>query len=58
MTMLWGVVLFFTIPDSPLQENFMKGKDKYIALDRVKANMTGIENRVGRCREAVGSVRC
>ncbi|KAH6976361.1 major facilitator superfamily domain-containing protein [Ilyonectria sp. MPI-CAGE-AT-0026] len=45
MTMLWGVVLYFTIPDSPLQENFMKGKDKYIALDRVKTNMTGIENR-------------
>ncbi|KAK7415935.1 hypothetical protein QQX98_005508 [Neonectria punicea] len=45
MTMLWGVVLFFTIPDSPLQENFMKGKDKYIAHDRVKSNMTGIENR-------------
>lgn len=45
-TILWGVVLAFTIPDSPLQENFMKGKEKYIALDRVKDNMTGIENRV------------
>jgi ACS family allantoate permease-like MFS transporter len=46
MTILWGVVLAFILPDSPLQENFMKGKEKYIALDRVKRNMTGIENRV------------
>jgi ACS family allantoate permease-like MFS transporter len=46
MTILWGVVVAFILPDSPLQENFMKGKEKYIALDRVKRNMTGIENRV------------
>ena len=44
--MLWGVTLGFLIPDSPLQENFMKGKEKYIALARVQSNMTGIENRV------------
>ncbi|EEU36118.1 uncharacterized protein NECHADRAFT_53068 [Fusarium vanettenii 77-13-4] len=45
LTMLWGITLAFFVPDSPLQENFMKGKEKYIALARVQSNMTGIENR-------------
>lgn len=47
ITILWGILLLFYLPDSPLKENFMKGKEKFIALDRVKSNMTGIENRVG-----------
>lgn len=46
VTVFWGVVLFFFLPDSPLQENFLKGKDKYIALSRIKSNMTGVEDRV------------
>lgn len=46
ITILWGILLLFYLPDSPLKENFMKGKDKFIALDRIKGNMTGIENRV------------
>ncbi|CAI6092377.1 unnamed protein product [Clonostachys chloroleuca] len=44
-TLVWGVVLVIWLPDSPLRENFLRGKDKYIALDRVKDNMTGIENK-------------
>lgn len=44
-TILWGAILILWLPDSPLKENFLKGKDKYIALDRVRENMTGIENK-------------
>lgn len=46
-TLIWGVVLLIWLPDSPLKENFLRGKDKYIALDRVRGNMTGIEDKVG-----------
>lgn len=34
------------LPDSPLQESFLKGRERFIALSRVKENMTGVENRV------------
>ncbi|KAF6837195.1 allantoate permease [Colletotrichum plurivorum] len=44
-TVLWGVALLLWLPDSPLAGNFLTGKDKYIALDRVRENMTGIENK-------------
>ncbi|KAJ3548281.1 hypothetical protein NM208_g1096 [Fusarium decemcellulare] len=33
-TLFWGAVLVTWLPDSPLKDNFLKGKDKYIALDR------------------------
>lgn len=52
-TLIWGVVLVIWLPDSPLRENFLRGKDRYIALDRVKDNMTGIENKVSvECRHS------
>ncbi|KAH7016372.1 major facilitator superfamily domain-containing protein [Microdochium trichocladiopsis] len=44
-TLLWGVVLLIWLPDSPLKDNFLKGKDKFIALDRVRENMTGVDNK-------------
>lgn len=48
VTVLWAIVVLIWLPDSPLNENFLSGKDKYIALDRVKSNMTGIENKVNK----------
>jgi MFS family permease len=45
-TLVWGVLLLWRLPDSPTKDNFLSGKDRYIALDRVKDNMTGIENKV------------
>ncbi|KAJ4244848.1 hypothetical protein NW757_010229 [Fusarium falciforme] len=43
--LLWGLVLYIWLPDSPLKDNFLTGKDKYIALDRVRENMIRIENK-------------
>ncbi|KAF4837641.1 putative transporter [Colletotrichum siamense] len=49
-TVFWGAILLVWLPDSPLADNFLTGKDKYIALDRVKDNMTELphDNKVGR----------
>ncbi|KAF4812292.1 putative transporter [Colletotrichum siamense] len=33
-TVFWGAILLVWLPDSPLADNFLTGKDKYIALDR------------------------
>ncbi|RSM10004.1 hypothetical protein CDV31_007410 [Fusarium ambrosium] len=43
--LLWGLVLYIWLPDSPLKDNFLSRKEKYIALDRVRENMIGIENK-------------
>jgi MFS family permease len=45
-TICWGVMLSVYMPDSPMQAKFLNDREKYIAIDRVKDNMTGIENKV------------
>ncbi|KAJ5761993.1 Major facilitator superfamily domain general substrate transporter [Penicillium nucicola] len=45
-TILWGIILLVFLPDSPLKDGFMKGKQRFIAISRVKGNMTGIENKI------------
>ncbi|ETS84336.1 hypothetical protein PFICI_02361 [Pestalotiopsis fici W106-1] len=44
-TFVWGIVLFLFLPDSPLSGGFLNEKEKYIAVDRLKENMTGMHNK-------------
>ncbi|KAM6536026.1 hypothetical protein FALCPG4_005547 [Fusarium falciforme] len=54
ITIVWGVILMFWLPDSPNTESFLRGKGKYIALSRVRDNMTGVENKASyQVREAL-----
>ncbi|KAF4856965.1 putative transporter [Colletotrichum siamense] len=43
-TLLWGIVLFIFLPDSPTSCKFLDEREKFIAVDRMKDNMTGIHN--------------
>ncbi|KAH8894520.1 MFS general substrate transporter [Thozetella sp. PMI_491] len=44
-TFVWGIILFFFLPDSPLSGTFLSDREKYIAVDRMKENMTGVHNK-------------
>ncbi|EXJ88131.1 hypothetical protein A1O1_05059 [Capronia coronata CBS 617.96] len=44
-TLCWGTMLYFFMPDSPLDCRFLNDREKYIAVHRIKDNMTGIENK-------------
>ncbi|KAH8884206.1 putative MFS allantoate transporter [Thozetella sp. PMI_491] len=43
-TLLWSVVCFFFIPDSPLTAWFLSPEDRYKAIQRVQSNMTGFKS--------------
>ena len=45
ITTAWGVVLLFLLPGSPLKTNFLTEHERALALNRVKVNNTGIENK-------------
>jgi ACS family allantoate permease-like MFS transporter len=45
ITTAWGVVLLFLLPGSPLKTKFLTEHERGLALNRVKANNTGIENK-------------
>lgn len=46
VTTAWGVVLWFSLPDSPVTASFLTVEERKAAVLRVKDNGTGIENKV------------
>lgn len=45
ITTAWGIVLLFLLPGSPLTTKFLSENERTLAVNRVKENGTGIENR-------------
>lgn len=44
ITIAWGVLLFFLLPDSPMKSRYSHN-EKVLAIERLSGNMTGIENK-------------
>lgn len=41
----WGIVIAIFMPDSPVTAKFLNDREKRIAVERLKSNQTGIENK-------------
>lgn len=44
VTVLWGIIVFLVLPDNPTEARFLTDEDKIIAVERMRAGQTGIEN--------------
>lgn len=44
-SVLWAVVVWFCLPDSPITCRWMSDREKFVCLTRVKGNNTGIEDK-------------
>lgn len=44
-TMIWAVVIFFLLPDSPSNAYFLKPHERIIAVKRVASNEYGVKNK-------------
>lgn len=53
LTMAWGVLLFFVLPNSPMKAWFLSERERKVAVMRVITNHTGIENRHYRTYQVV-----
>ncbi|KAK7901053.1 hypothetical protein LTR67_003339 [Exophiala xenobiotica] len=42
---VWGIVIAIFMPDSPVTAKFLNQREKRIAVERLKGNQTGIENK-------------
>ncbi|ETN37239.1 uncharacterized protein HMPREF1541_08229 [Cyphellophora europaea CBS 101466] len=42
---IWGIVIGILMPDSPVTAKFLSNREKRIAIERLKSNQTGIENK-------------
>jgi MFS transporter, ACS family, allantoate permease len=44
-TILWSVIIYIFLPDSPVKCWYMSDREKYVCLERLKDNNTGIEDK-------------
>jgi MFS family permease len=42
---IWGIVIVIFMPDSPVTAKFLSNHEKRIAVERLKGNQTGVENK-------------
>lgn len=48
LTVTYSIVVFWLIPDSPMEAKFLSDREKVIATERLRANQTGITARKWR----------
>lgn len=41
----WGIIMFIFLPDSPVSARGLSKREKRIAVDRIRENQTGVENK-------------
>ncbi|RFU29744.1 hypothetical protein B7463_g6600, partial [Scytalidium lignicola] len=44
-SLLWAIVLWLCLPDTPLNCWYLSDREKYVAIERVKGNNTGVEDK-------------
>ncbi|RJE23436.1 Allantoate [Aspergillus sclerotialis] len=47
----WGIVMIIFLPDSPVTARQLSGREKRLAVERLRDNQTGIENRTMKPRQ-------
>ncbi|KAH9907076.1 major facilitator superfamily transporter [Xylariomycetidae sp. FL2044] len=56
LTTAWGVILFVTLPGSPLTTSFLTEVERAMVVGRVQKNGTGIENRKFKVAQFVEAI--
>ncbi|KAE8147384.1 putative MFS allantoate transporter [Aspergillus avenaceus] len=41
----WGIVIIFFLPDSPVTTRYLSPREKRLAVERLRENQTGVENK-------------
>jgi MFS transporter, ACS family, allantoate permease len=52
-TILWSAVVYFFLPNNPLEANWLSGREKYIVIQRKAADNTGIESKTFKRNQVV-----
>ncbi|KAH9903744.1 dipeptide transmembrane transporter [Xylariomycetidae sp. FL2044] len=55
-TVFWSLVVFFFLPDSPLNARFLSARERAVAVERLRGNRTGVKTarfKTAQAREAL-----
>lgn len=56
-TIMWSAVIFIVLPDSPMTAPFKTDKERFIAIDRLRTNKTGIKNSTVKTYQIIEALR-
>ncbi|OJJ81772.1 uncharacterized protein ASPGLDRAFT_75930 [Aspergillus glaucus CBS 516.65] len=42
---IWGIVITIFLPDSPVTTRYLSNREKWVAIERLRDNQTGVENK-------------
>ena len=45
LTSVWGIIIYFILPDSPITAYFLTQEQKIVAVERMRMEQIGIENK-------------
>ncbi|KAL3458257.1 hypothetical protein BJX64DRAFT_302031 [Aspergillus heterothallicus] len=57
ITVVWAVVVFLFLPDSPANAKFLTERERIIAIERLRENRTGIKNTKFKMSQFVEALR-
>lgn len=46
ITFFWGVLVYFKLPDTITNASFLNDREKFVAVERIRLNKTGVKNQV------------
>lgn len=53
ITIVWACVIGLLLPDNPVKAKFLNEREKAIAIERIRANQTGVENKTFKREQLV-----
>ena len=57
LTLIVGVCFWFFIPDSPMKARFLTTEEKMIAIERLRGQSTGVENKVWKREQFIEALK-
>lgn len=53
----WGIVLMIFLPDSPVSAHMLSKRERRIAIERLRENQTGVENKTFKMDQVVETLK-
>src|ERR1700712_5316593 len=57
IAILWGAFVMFWMPDSPMRAKCFTEEDKFLMVERVRSNQTGMQNRTFRKEQMIEALQ-
>jgi hypothetical protein len=57
ITVLWGIFVFWWLPDSPMRAKCFSPEDRVLMVERVRKNETGIQNKEFKMYQAIEALK-